>query len=873
MKISKNRTTATAIALFLMLAMAISVVALPTATSQVSYISVGTRKTYAFIGANPNPVQVGTSVLLHYGITCALASVGYGWEGITITVTKPNNTTETLTTHPTDPTGGTTIWYVPTMVGTYYLQTNFPEQRMPATAGGVPVNTTMLASTSEKLALVVQQEPTPSFPGVPLPSEYWTRPINTQLWEWSPIAGDWLEHKAFFATTYATDNELAPESAHVLWTKVEYAGGLVGGGAAIVGSTTEEFGNLGYETGGAYNDKFLNSIIIAGKLYYNRFETRGGTACDQEVVAVDLHTGEELWDKPLIGRTGNTTGATVPAEGRFLDGIGTQFPNGIGRRLAFGQTFYWSSYNYMGVYGLLWTTTGTTWMAFDALTGRWIYTITDVPSGTTIRGERGELYRYTVNLANGWMALWNSSALVSMMGSWDPHGNVYNASGVSAPGVLAAGPARAWAWNITIPKGLPGSVQAVALNDKVFGANVASAGPKEVGMWAFSLVKGQEGSLLFNTTWPAPAEWAQANRSSAVRVSEVSLQYGVMTVVNVDTLQHWGFSTNTGKYLWGPVQTHEYLDIYQEAMAFIVDGRYLAGAESGTISCFNATTGELLWTYTARDPYNESPMGTNYALRAPAAIVVDGKIYGGYGEHSPNDPFPRGAPFFCINETTGEEIWSQYMSVCSYSYTPLIGDSIIATLNVNDGQVYAIGKGPSATTLTASPEVSVYGNSVLVQGMVTDTSPGTQKYALTACFPHGVPAVSDESMSEWMRYVYMQFPRPTNATGVEVILSVFDPNNNYYEVGRTTSDASGMFKLAFTPEVPGEYTVIATFLGSESYYASYAETALIVSEAPAATATPQSPIPMDYTMSIIGTGIAVIIAVAIATILLLRKRA
>ena len=144
-------------------------------------------------------MQVGQRVLLHYGITYALAGIGNGWTGITITITKPDATKETLTCGITDTTGGSSIWYTPTMSGNYTLQTNFPEQKMPSTSAGIPVNTTMLASTSDTLTLTVQEESIATWPGTPLPTEYWARPINAQLYEWSPIAGDWLEHKAFFS--------------------------------------------------------------------------------------------------------------------------------------------------------------------------------------------------------------------------------------------------------------------------------------------------------------------------------------------------------------------------------------------------------------------------------------------------------------------------------------------------------------------------------------------------------------------------------------------------------------------------------------------------------------------------------------------------
>jgi hypothetical protein len=124
-----------------------------------------------------------------------------------------------------------------------------------------------------------------------------------------------------------------------------------------------------------------------------------------------------------------------------------------------------------------------------------------------------------------------------------------------------------------------------------------------------------------------------------------------------------------------------------------------------------------------------------------------------------------------------------------------------------------------------------------------------------------------------MEYLYMQQAMPTDAKGVEVTLDAVDPNGNFVPIGTVTSDTSGMFKKAFTPEVPGEYTIIATFAGSKSYGFSYAETAIGVSDAPATPA----PLPLalaapDNTLTIIGMGIAVIIAVAIVGLLLLRKR-
>jgi hypothetical protein len=45
------------------------------------------------------------------------------------------------------------------------------------------------------------------------------------------------------------------------------------------------------------------------------------------------------------------------------------------------------------------------------------------------------------------------------------------------------------------------------------------------------------------------------------------------------------------------------------------------------------------------------------------------------------------------------------------------------------------------------------------------------------------------------------------------------------------SDGAGMFKKMWKPETEGEYTIIARFAGSKSYWPSYAESALSVGPA------------------------------------------
>jgi hypothetical protein len=220
-------------------------------------------------------------------------------------------------------------------------------------------------------------------------------------------------------------------------------------------------------------------------------------------------------------------------------------------------------------------------------------------------------------------------------------------------------------------------------------------------------------------------------------------------------------------------------------------------------------------------------------------------------------PLRRDAHLWCVDTETGELLWK----IQCWANNPAIADGYIVTLDSFDNQIYCFGKGPSATTVTASPEVSVHGNSVLIKGTVTDQSPGAKD----------TPAIADADQEAWMEYLYQQRPIPANATGVEVSLDALDPNGNFVHIGTATSDMSGNFGHAFVPEVPGLYTVIATFVGSKSYGSSYAETFINVDEAPPATAPPEKVVFPPIETYFIYATVVLLIAIAIVGILLLRK--
>jgi hypothetical protein len=187
--------------------------------------------------------------------------------------------------------------------------------------------------------------------------------------------------------------------------------------------------------------------------------------------------------------------------------------------------------------------------------------------------------------------------------------------------------------------------------------------------------------------------------------------------------------------------------------------------------------------------------------------------------------------------------------------------------NAYDGLLYAFGKGPTATTVSSSQTKVTAGSSIIISGTVTDQSPGAK----------GTPAISDQSMTPWMEYVYMDQPYPTQATGVNVVLTAIDPNNNYITIGNATSDLSGTFGYQWTPpNIPGKYTIIATFNADNSYYGSCAETIMTIGSpaaaSPVPTATPTSVADMYFVPAIAGLFVLIIVVAIVLALLMLRKR-
>ncbi|HLC01166.1 MAG TPA: PQQ-binding-like beta-propeller repeat protein [Candidatus Bathyarchaeia archaeon] len=930
MKLSKNSTkhtqflkskTITAIALFLTLTIAIPLAALPAANA---HTPVWTIIGYAYVSASPNPVGVGQRVAIFMWtgppLAGALAENGIRRQNFTLTITKPDGTTETQRWDVVqDSTGIQSYYYYPTQVGNYTIKFDYGGQKYTWNQANTPglsssnaayENDTYTAA-SRTYTLTVQQEPIPEpISSYPLPSEYWTRPIEGQNTDWYSVASNWLgtpyipgANAAFgIPGAYQPDGS-APNSAHIMWTKPIAYGGVVGG------NSTTYTGEMYYQ-GGSYNIRYANPLIMHGTLFYQ--EPYGNSGVGGDYVAVDLRTGEELW------RVNTTaTGINLVPSFGYLYALETINQHGIlpnGLLIASGSV----------------SGQGTVWRGYDPRTGYLTgMNVTNVPGGTNVAGPRGEYLKYTLtNLGTSsnpnWRLMqWNSSKVFGAeagtgVGGWYT-GNIpgntpfnttalgtntyWNGSAwVSNAVRLAQGYSAvqwttpAYDWNVSVALGrgtwsigtaVQGVFPLVDLNNILlliqgtFGGYPidysATVTTFPANITAISLKPATLGQVLWTKSYPQ----APGNNTRFLAGWDPSREVFVFT--DKESMVHYGYSLKDGSQLWGPTVIPEdttsdwnFLNIAQTMVAY---GKLYWSSWAGIIYAFDIQTGKLLWTYGNGGEGNSTSTGlTSSWGRFPTfiSVIADGKVYLDTTEHSPNSPLYKGYRFRALNATDGTELWTLFdYANQMYGGAAPIGDGYLTYLNTYDMQIYAIGKGPSSTVASASPKVSVYGTSVLLEGTVMDIAAGTRQPEQAARFPNGVPAVSDESQSSWMEYVYMQKPRPTNVIGVEVTLSVLDANGNFREIGTTTSDASGFYSLMWTPDIPGKYTVVARFAGSESYYPSQAETAFAVDPAPPAPTEPEpQPLIMTDTYIMYST-VAIVIAIAVGfavAIVLLRKR-
>lgn len=171
---TKSKTTI-AIALFLMLSLSLIIAAPLTRAHDPAW----QIPTYSFCSVAPNPIGVGQTVNVNFWVNLPppTASAQYGdrWTAITVKVTKPDGTTQTLGPFTSDATGGTYTTYTPTVVGNYTFQMFFAGETLMGSnlAPGTPpvplVGDYFKPSQSNIIKLTVQEEQLTYPSAVPLP--------------------------------------------------------------------------------------------------------------------------------------------------------------------------------------------------------------------------------------------------------------------------------------------------------------------------------------------------------------------------------------------------------------------------------------------------------------------------------------------------------------------------------------------------------------------------------------------------------------------------------------------------------------------------------------------------------------------------------
>jgi hypothetical protein len=857
--------------------------------------------TWTFGIASPNPVGVGQTfniIMMNPQVPPSALLTNTIRYTFNLQIVKPDGTVETLPPsgvtkgsvaqggimdgkYVSDSTGSTYAAYTPDQVGNYSitvmthkLQYLWYNNGGSNTTGGDNnyYGTTFLAS-NQTITVNVQQESV-GINGLPIiesiPTEYWTRPIEGQNDQWYTISSNWLSgshdrDNGGGENRYQADG-IAPNSPHILWTRPTEDNGIVGG----ANLSRTDSGNA-FNAGSQYQPRWTNQVIMFGRLYYSPNPLSSGSSSYMD--CVDLRTGELIYEVNTGADQANTGGLGVSTTANMFQ---------------FGYYYSQDDPNQHGIQNPGWLFSSNYAIGYQPARGFPWLNITGVPTSPgqvpalgiqnvfELNAPTGENLRYVLtNTTSGYtLGQWNSSKTIPMTAS---------GSNPSSTQINASTPARYDSYQIPISTkfSTPPTIRAGVVDDYIWGSNgtwpTGTSGPSyyypsEVTIWKMSLNDATFGNLTYMKNLAIDDATTNQNEmferasGSEHRFVTIIVPSCTFKIYNIDDGSLVGTTDAQSDFqAYGYFTWPSLISQTQTKMAY---GILYTGGYTGAVTAYSLTDGSLLW----RNIYPSGGMKIPNFVQM-IALIADGKVYVGTHEHSADTPLYKGERIHALNATTGETIWD--MSGWAYPMTFALADGIMVFWNNYDGQIYAIGKGPTAMTVTA-PDTSVpMDSSVNIKGTITDISAGTKQQEQSARFPNGVPAVSDAAQAQWMEYVYMQKGRPTNTTGVPITLSVVDANMNYRTIGTTTS-TDGFFSFNWKPDIEGQYTVYASFGGSESYWPSNAITSFSVDPAkptPAPTAAPtESTADMYFVPAIAGLFVAIIV-VGLLIILILRKRA
>lgn len=906
--------------------------------------------TYAYITASPNPVGPGQNELLVFWLDIppptAAGTTGDRWHPYTVDITKPDGTVVHLGPYTSDPVGSGYAVYVPDVTGTYSAKFSFagqtaqlanPNNGLNGTASNY-VGDNYLAS-SATTTFVVRQTAVQYFQEAPFPVSYWTRPINENNQGWQTIASSWLGQNEFGATylKYQPYGR-APSTAHVIWTYPLSWGGMVGGDNAVTDY-------MSFYSGTQYQLKFANPIIMYGNVYFSLPVNNAPTG--NGVTAVNLRTGQTVWTNPALTSVNfgqlydfdspnqhGTTGSYLWVTGFAPNIFGTGIVNpGAAAISALSGTY--APGTSLGAVPSITNSTAVVnalgWMAVDPQTGKLLFNETNVPSGARAYGPQGEWLIYGIGRANltapfTYLWQWNNTKL--------PGNDIAGGITQWLPGITNYNMIAAYDWNVTLSQplgytyttigalgGLSAGAQSydpttgiytcaptvlrVLPGDLIFGqssglqqtsatSNAIFGTPDPFVLWAMNLnaTRGPIGQVMWVKNYPAPAN------NLTVLIGPEDQGTNIFTLYYRETMQWSGYDMLTGNFLWGPTPMENAWNFYGGTTGLTAPyalgyGHLYSSGYSGTLYCYDLKTGKTLFTFgnDPNDPNNSTltPETVYGDYPTQVAAVVNNKVYMVEEEHSLNAPAYHGAKTRCVDAFSGKLLWDIY-GISSWQQQA-VADGYYTWLNLNDMQIYAMGPGPSATTVTG-PNIGIaLGGSAEITGTVTDQSPNI---ALK-----GTPAISDQDQGVWMEYMVQHSVDTPHVTGVPVHLTAVDANHNTIDLGTVTSDQNGVFHKLWAPPAAGEYTIVANFMGTDSYGPSSASTAVGVvpaaapapTTAPPATATPPpttatpsptpqvtaTPVPPPSNPGIPATYIiiavvAIIIVVAAAALLLRRRK-
>jgi hypothetical protein len=811
-KFSVNKTKIATIALTLTLTISAVLLALPITTAQFDVIEqpplVINIPSFLFVTASPNPV--GVDQIVYIGATFSKpmpTNNGQGgdyYDNVTIEIVDPTGHKTVLGPTITSMAAGITETFTPNQVGEYTIQAFYPGQILTGTHRGGSsepsgwsihlLGSWQMPTESEIVTLIVQEDKVgPIYQTPSLPDEYWTRPIYATNWDWGrDIGSNWFGSGV---QGNVQPYGIAPNTAHIVWSKSTHFGGQPGGPIASDESTQ-------YSSTSLLTSYFTPTTILNGILYYNKYAGLGSSLLGWE--AVDIRTGETVWSK-----SAGVTGTESISRGQVVNFNNFQ---------EFGSAaFLWSQPGGGGFMG-----GGASWNGlYDAYTGEFLANVTNPVSGTMMIDEsedtflQGAIIGYSAS--GGTLNMVNTTILLAPP-------SFFGGSTFVRPAGTIDGSA-AVQWSVSIPttlNGVPISLSVAAVTpDVILLREVPGSLQWQGTTMGFQITAGVDpktGDVIwgpFNQTLPPYED-----------TSLVAARDGYYVLHNKDRNQAYGYSLTNGKQLWGPVQMEGsgWSPVYRGGE--IAYGKVYIFDLGGYVTAIDLESGEIAWNFTRGSSGYDTPFGIYPIFGYSSHSVADGKLF--LSEGIMYTPPLHPSRSLVLNCTDGSLVWS--ISLYSSTSPGAIADGYFVDWNSFDCKIYSFGKGPTQTTVEAPLTGVTQGSSVVIRGTVMDTSAGTEQEGVIERFSNGVPAVSDESMREWMEYVYMQQNFPSDVEGVKVFVKILDPNDEWYSTIVTT-DSNGVFSHSWAPSIVGDYHVTAMFEGSESYYTSYSTTTFTVDEA------------------------------------------